>query len=108
MAAKEASTFYTHQTNLRNISQPTAILQSLSKPPVLRIPQERNLQPLIEVLANPDNTKNDLSVVSLTAQERESVCRQWLHINEPLNYLNFVVVHTANSQEEVLGIAGLG
>jgi hypothetical protein len=49
MASKEASTFYTHQTNLRDISQPTAILQSLVKPLVLRIPQEKGLQPLIVV-----------------------------------------------------------
>ncbi|QGA12803.1 hypothetical protein EYB26_000448 [Talaromyces marneffei] len=108
MASKEVSTFYTHQTNLRDISQPMSILQPLFKPLVLRIPQEKDLQPLIDVLANPVNTKNDLSVASSTPQERESVCRQWLNINEPLNHLNFAVIHTANDQEEVLGIAGLG
>lgn len=116
IASKEASTFYTHQTNLRDISQPTAILHSLFKPLVLHIPKERDLQPLIDVLANPENTKNDLSVALLTLQERDSVCRQWLTLNDLLNYLNFVVIHTTNGHgeggvndhEEVLGIAGLG
>lgn len=48
MASKEVSTFYTHQTNLRDISQPIAILQSLSNPLVLCIPQEKDLQSLID------------------------------------------------------------
>lgn len=111
MASNEAepSPFYTHQTDLDDISQPTAILHSLSKPLALRIPQDKDLQPLINFLADPENTKTDLSVASLTPEERESVCRQWLTLNDPLNYLNFVVIDTTtNGHEEVVGIAGLG
>lgn len=111
MSSKEtsSSTFYIHQTDLRNITQPTAILHSLSKPLVLRIPQDTDLQPLINVLANPENTKNDLSVATLTPQERESVCRQWLTLNDPLDYVNFVAIDTTSKgQQEVIGIAGLG
>lgn len=60
-------------------------------------------------MADAENTKNDLSVATLSAQERESVCRQWLTLNDPLNYLNFVVMDTTtNDHEEVVGIAGLG
>lgn len=111
MSSKEISpsAFYTHQTDLRDITQPTAILNSLSKALVLRIPQDEDLQPLINVLANPENTKDDLSVSTSTPEERESICRQWLTLNDPLNYLNFVVIDTtAKDQQEVVGIAGLG
>ena len=84
MSSKEISpsAFYTHQTDLRDITQPTAILNSLSKALVLRIPQDEDLQPLINVLANPENTKDDLSVSTSTPEERESICRQWLTLND--------------------------
>ena len=62
------------------------------------------------MLANPENTKDDLSVVQLTHDEREAVCRQWLILNWPLNYTNFVVIATDEShqQEEPVGVGGLG
>lgn len=45
----------------------------------------------------------------LNSQDRESLCRQWLTLNDPPNYLNFVVIDTTtNGHEEVIGIAGLG
>ena len=111
MAGKETSpsTFYTHQTDLDDISQPTAILHSLSKPLVLRIPQDKDLQPLVNVLADPENTKNELSVASLTPEERETLCCRWLTLNDPLDYLNFVVIDTATKYHgEIISIAGLG
>lgn len=110
MASKETSpsTFYTHQTDLDDISQPTAILHSLSKPLVLRIPQDKDLQPLVNVLADPENTKNDLSVASWTPEERKNFCRRWLTLNYPLDYFNFVVIDTATKDHgEIISIAGL-
>ncbi|KAK9350269.1 acyl-CoA N-acyltransferase [Lipomyces doorenjongii] len=106
MSSHEA--FYTHSTDLRDLSHPIVVLRSTSEPLTLRVPQVGDLQALIDVLANPENTKNDLSVASLSAEEREVVCRRWLTLDDPRTYMNFIVLDTERGREEPVGIAGLG
>lgn len=108
MTDHKANTFYTHDTDLTDLSRPAVVLRSVSKPLTLRVPQNNDLQGLVAVLANPENTKDDLSVASLSAQERESVCRRWLSLNKPLDYMNFIVLDTSDNREEAVGICGLG
>lgn len=99
-----------YTNTIMTITHPIVVLNLTTQPLKLRVPQESNLPALTSMLANPENTKNDLSLAQLTDDEREAVCRrQWLTFNEPLNHTNFVVIATDESrqQEEPVGVAGL-
>ncbi|THC90322.1 hypothetical protein EYZ11_010221 [Aspergillus tanneri] len=92
MASKD--TFYAHNTNLWDLTHPADGLPSTTMPLAFHVPQVIDLQALVDLLANPVNAKNDLSVAALSDEERESVCHRWLTMNDLLNYMKFITLDT--------------
>ena len=80
-------------------------LHSITIPDLnLRLPIASDLPALVAILSNPANTKNDLSVSTLSPAARETLCRSWLSLSNPLTSINFLVHHGSVP----IGISGLG
>ena len=88
-----------------SLADSTISLHSLAVPDlVLSLPKVPDLPALIAIISNPANTENDLSVSTLSPADRESLCRKWLTLSNPLTAVNFL----AHYASQIIGISGIG
>ena len=100
----QPQTFYTHNTDPDSVPHPCTTLCSTTLPLVLRIPTADDLLVMREILQNPLNVQNDLSIVNLDKIAIEALTTSWLSISLPLTHLAFVVL----AEGMPVGISGMG
>jgi RimJ/RimL family protein N-acetyltransferase len=108
----QPSPFYTHTTNLSDLQHPIATLQSTKKstPSVrLEVPTEADIPTIKAMFANPENSRLDGSVASMTDAEREAVARKWTTLADPLEQVMFVIfLVNEDGKQTPIGTTGLG
>jgi RimJ/RimL family protein N-acetyltransferase len=97
-------TFYSHNIPTNADSSAAIALTSSSLPLILRTFLPKDILVLAELLSNPANTQDDLSVSTKTPEEMNDMVKEWLIVSEPLTRLNFLVLDSGAP----VGVSGIG
>jgi RimJ/RimL family protein N-acetyltransferase len=85
-------------------SAPLITLTSLSHPITLRTLQLEDIRALTQLLSNPANVEDDLSISNQTPYQIKEMIGTWLIRTSPLERLNFIILASGIP----IGISGLG
>jgi hypothetical protein len=100
----QPQTFYSHISPTNADSSAAIALTSSSLPLTLRSFRREDIPVLAELLSNPANTQDDLSVSTKTPEEMNDMVKEWLIVSEPLTRLNFLLLGSGAP----VGISGIG
>jgi RimJ/RimL family protein N-acetyltransferase len=100
----QPQTFYSHISSSNADSSAAIVLTSSGLPLTLRSFLPEDIHVLAELLSNPANTQDDLSVSRKTPEEMNDMVKEWLVVSAPLTRLNFLVLDSGAP----VGVSGIG